>query len=258
MKLGIAAFTATAAAFREVVTASMPRGEVSTEVSKRVPRSLTFDCKTCRARHVAGNVWQHSGLAGGIEVESRGRDATLAPIDDAPPQPERNVGIGDLITTYLRLLGPATPLELGKYLGSTTAEIKKVWPDDLVELTVDGRRAWLPHQSVGDLEAAERPSGVRLLPPMDPLLQSRDRDLLVPSRDQQKQVWRVLGNPGALLLDGEIAGVWRAKMAGRRRVDLTVTPFVTLSAAQRARLDDEAAQVARGRGAAEATVTLED
>src|SRR4029079_12889728 len=104
-------------AFRQVVTASMPRGEASTGVSALVPRELTYECRSCGARHIAGNVWQHSGLAGGVEVESRGKDATLGPIKDAPPQPDRNAGIADLITAYLRLLGPATPAELGKYLG---------------------------------------------------------------------------------------------------------------------------------------------
>ncbi len=173
-------------------------------MSSRVPAELTYDCRSCKARHIAGNVWQHSGLAGGVEVESRGRDAMLGPIPDAPPQPTENEGIGDLITTYLRLLGPATPMELGKYLGSSTAEMKSVWPEGLAEVRVDGRKAWLPDDSVAALTGAERPSGVRLLPPMDPLLQARDRDLLVPDRLQQKEVWRILGNPGMLLLDGEI------------------------------------------------------
>ncbi|MGX6602951.1 DNA glycosylase AlkZ-like family protein [Micromonosporaceae bacterium Da 78-11] len=257
MKLGLAAFVATATAFREVVTSSMPRGEVSTEVSKRVPRSLTYDCASCGARHIAGNVWQHSGLAGGIEVESRGKDATLGPIRNAPPMPTVNEGIDDLIATYLRLLGPATPLEVGKYLGSSTAELKKVWPTSLAEVTVDGRTAWLPATAVAALESAARPAGARLIPPMDPLLQARDRDVLVPSREQQKQVWRTLGNPGALLLDGEVAGVWRAKMSGRKRVDLTVSPFAALTAAQRTQIEEESTQVARARAVPAATVSFE-
>jgi hypothetical protein len=257
VKLGVAAFTATATAFREVVTSSMPRGEVSAEVSKRVPRSLTYECGPCGARHIAGNVWQHSGLAGGVEVEARGRDATLGPIRNAPPMPTANEGIEDLIATYLRLLGPATPLEVAKYLGSSTAEIKKVWPASLAEVTVDGRRAWLPAASVAALESATRPSGVRLIPPMDPLLQARDRDLLVPAKERQREVWRVLGNPGALLVDGEIAGVWRAKMSGHKRVDLTVTPFATMTSAQRRLLEEESAQVAGAREVPSATVTIE-
>jgi hypothetical protein len=256
-KLGTRAFTLTAQAFREVVRSSMPRGEVSTQVTRLVPAELVYDCRACGARHIAGNIWQHAGLAGGVEVESRGRDATLGPIRDAPPQPTENEGIETLITTYLRLLGPATPAEVGKYLGSSTAEMKKVWPGDLVEVRVDGRKAWLPAGSLAALSAAEPMSGVRLVPAMDPLLQARDRDLLVPERARQKEIWKLLGNPGALLLEGEIAGVWRAKMAGKKRVDLTVTPFGTLTAKARKAVERESAVVARARGAAEATVTFD-
>lgn len=256
VKLGIEAFRATAEAFREVLNGPMPRGEVSTEVSRRVPRSLTYDCRTCKARHIAGNVWQHSGLAGGVEVVSRGKDAMLAPIKNAPARPRKNAGIDVLISTYLRFLGPATPVEVGKYLGSTTAEMKKVWPSGVVEITVDGRKAWLPESAVDELTTAAPVSGVRLIPPMDPFLQARDRDLLIPDRAHQKEVWRVLGNPGAVLIDGEVAGVWRAKMSGRKRVDLTVTPFARLSAAHRKALEEESAQVARARGVSDATLTV--
>ncbi|GAA3910004.1 DNA glycosylase AlkZ-like family protein [Actinoplanes auranticolor] len=255
-QLGIRAFTLTAQAFREVVHSSMPRGAVSTQVSARVPAVLTYDCRSCAARHIAGNVWQHSGLAGGVQVESRGKDATLGPIRDAPPLPAENAGIAALITTYLRLLGPATPMELGKYLGSSTAEMKKVWPGDLTEVRIDGRQAWLPSGSVAELSAAEPAPGVRLLPAMDPLLQARDRDVLVPDRARQKEIWKLLGNPGVLLVDGEIAGVWRAKMAGKKRVDLTVTPFGTLSAKERKAVQEEAAVVARAREASEAAVSF--
>ena len=255
-RLGVAAFTATAEAFRAVVKQSMPRGEVSTQVSARVPAELTYECRSCQARHIAGNVWQHSGLAGGIEVEARGKDATLGPIKNLPGPPAENAGIDRLIGTYLRLLGPATPVEVAKYFGSSTAEMKKVWPADLAEVTVGNRRSWLPAAAVGELKAAERAAGVRLLPPMDALLQARDRDLVVPDKKQQKQVWRTLGNPGVLLLDGEIAGVWRAKMAGKKRIDLTVTPFGPLSAKARKAVGDEADQVARARGAEEATVVF--
>jgi hypothetical protein len=253
-KLGIAAFTATAEAFRAVVTDSMPRGVVSAEVSARVPEELTYECRACKARHISGNVWQQSGLAGAVEVEARGKDAMLGPIPWLPAPPVRNAGIAELIRTYLRLLGPATPTEVAKYLGSTTTEIKKVWPDGLAEVSVDGRRTWIPPGAVDALRAAGAVPGVRLLPPMDALVQARDRDLLLPDKKQQKQVWRTLGNPGVLLVDGEIAGTWRAKMAGRKRVDLTVTPFGSLSAAAVRAVEAEAAVVARAREVADATV----
>jgi hypothetical protein len=256
-KLGVEAFRVTAAAFREVLTHSMARGEVSTQVSKRVPKELTYECRSCRARHVGGNIWQVAGLAGGVEVESRGREATLGPIPDAPPIPAANAGLADLIATYLRLLGPAGPAEVAKYLGTTTAEIKKAWPDDLAEVTVDGRKGWLPASAVKSFESPPAPEGVRLLPGMDPLLQARDRDVLVPGRERQKEVWRVLGNPGVVLADGEIVGVWRGKLAAGKRIDLTVTPFGPLTAPQRTEIEEESAHVARARGVPAATVTFD-
>ncbi|MCA2213086.1 DNA glycosylase AlkZ-like family protein [Jidongwangia harbinensis] len=256
MKLGIEAFTVTAKAMREVVTRSMPRGEVSTEVSKRVPASLTYDCRSCQARHIAGNVWQHSGLPGGVLVESRGKDASLGPIEGWPGVPTRNDGIERLITLYLTMLGPATPVEVAKYFGSAAAEIKKVWPDGLTEVKVDGRRSWLPSPALSDLRSAKPVPGVRLLPAMDALLQARDRDLLVPERARQKEVWKMLGNPGVVLRDGEIAGVWRSKTAGRKRVDLTVTPFGSMPAKVRKAVEAEAGEVARARGVTEARVSF--
>jgi hypothetical protein len=256
-KLGIEAFRVTAAAFRKVLTRSMARGEVSTQVSKRVPKELTYECRSCQARHIGGNIWQVAGLAGGVEVESRGREATLGPIPDAPPVPKANAGIDDLIATYLRLLGPATPAEVAKYLGTSTAEIKQVWPEDLVPVTVEGKKAWLPASAVKSFESPPTPKGVRLLPGMDALLQARDRDLLVPGRDRQKEVWRIIGNPGAILADGEIVGVWRAKLVGRKRVDLTVTPFGPLTPPQRAAIEEESEHVARARGVPSATVAFD-
>jgi hypothetical protein len=256
MKLGIKAFTVTAEAMREVVTDSMPRGEVSTEVSKRVPKSLTYDCRSCKARHIAGNVWQHSGLPGGVQVESRGKDAMLGPIKGWAGVPTRNDGIGRLITLYLRMLGPATPVEVAKYFGSAGVEIKKVWPDGLTEVKVDGRKTWLPSSAVSELTAAEPMRGVRLLPAMDALLQARDRDVLIPERARQKEVWKVLGNPGVVLLDGEIAGVWRSKMAGKKRVDLTVTGFGSLTAKAKKAIEEEAGEVARARGVPEVRVSF--
>ena len=252
--LGLRAFTATAEAFRAVVTGPMPRGQASTEVSARVPAELVYDCKPCGARHIAGTVWQHAGLAGGVEVLSRGRDAMLGPLPDRPPVPATNRGIGRLIETYLRFLGPAGPAEVARYLGSTTTVITRVWPADLTEVRVDGRRAWLPRPQTALLESVAPARGVRWLPPMDPLLQARDRDLLVPSRERQKEVWRILGNPGALLVDGEIAGVWRARMAGRKRLDLTVTAFQSLPAAL---VEEEAGRVARARDVPQARVIFE-
>lgn len=254
--LGLAAFSATARAFREVVTGSMPRGEVSTGVSARVPPELTYDCRACGARHISGAVFQLAGLAGGVFVESRGAGATLGPIPGWPGVPAAARGTDALIATYLRLLGPASPADVAGYLGTKAGPLTAVWPGDLVRVEVDGRAAWLPESAVDALRDARPMAGTRLLPAMDALLQARDRDVLVPERARHKEIWRPLGNPGVVLHDGEIVGVWRAKAAGRSRVDLTVTPFGTWGDAVRRGVEEEAEVVAAARGMKQARVHL--
>ena len=55
---------------------------------------------------------------------------------------------------------------------------------------------------------------VRLVGSHDPYLQLRDRDLLVAERPKQKDLWRTLGRPGAVLVDGEVVGTWRPRTSG--------------------------------------------
>lgn len=59
-------------------------------------------------------------------------------------------------------------------------------------------------------------SGVRLLPPNDPLLRLVDRQLLAADADHRKELFRAVGGPGALLVDGAVTGTWRAKTTGSR------------------------------------------
>ncbi|SCL67080.1 Winged helix DNA-binding domain-containing protein [Micromonospora citrea] len=255
-ELGLAAFEAAARAFAEVVTAPMARGEASRAVSERVPAELTYDCRPCGARHVSGALFQQAGLAGGVRLAVSGRATTLAPLPGWPGPPARAADTTALVRTCLRLLGPATPAHIAGFLGTSVTALRPVWPEGLVEVRVDGRRAWLPPERLDALRDAPPLPGVRLLPPGDPFLQARDRDVLLPDRARQAQLWRVIGSPGALLVDGEVAGTWRAKQAGRGVLEVTVTPWAGLSARARQEVDTEAATVATARGAADVRVTI--
>jgi hypothetical protein len=50
------------------------------------------------------------------------------------------------------------------------------------------------------------------------------------------------GNVPVLLVDGVVAGVWHQRRSGRR-IEVTVEPFITLDAARRRALDEQAARV---------------
>ena len=256
-KLGLAAFTAAAQAMRDVVTGPVPRGEVSTAVTARIPDSLSHDCVPCGARHVSGALFQQVGIFAGVSVDPRRTGAVLAPLPGRPAVPTAARGTAELIRSYLELHGPASPADAAKYLGSTQTALKGAWPDGLAEVDVDGRRGFLPEAALTALRDAPDPDAVRLLPPMDPLLQGRDRDVLVPVREHQKAVWRIIANPGAVLAGADIVGTWRAKLAGRR-LGVTVTPFARLTKARLAAVEEEAGVLAAARGASSVTVTVED
>jgi hypothetical protein len=85
----------------------------------------------------------------------------------------------------------------------------------------------------------------RLLGPFDLLLQGRDRSLLVEDPARARALWPVLGRPGAVLVDGELAGSWRPRQsAGRLRVQLDLWRELPDLAA----LEEQAARLAVHRG----------
>ena len=83
---------------------------------------------------------------------------------------------------------------------------------------------------------------------MDPYLQARDRELLVPDQALRSELYRALGNPGVVLADGEVVATWRPKAAGAW-LTLLVSAAAPLTPDVRARIDDEAERVAAARGA---------
>ncbi|MEN8652065.1 crosslink repair DNA glycosylase YcaQ family protein [Streptomyces sp. 21So2-11] len=254
-QLGVRAFQVTAEALRSVVTGPMSKGEVSTAVSAAVPESLTHWCAPCGARHISGLLFQQAGIFAGVAVGAEAGRTVLSPVGERFPVPTAAAETSAVIRAYLSFLGPATPADVAKYLGTKPAVVKAVWPDDVTEVGVDGKKAWLPTSAVEALLSAKSAGLVRLLPPGDPFLQARDRGLVVPVKSREREIWRAIGGPGALLVGSEILGTWRARAAGRR-LDLTVTPFAALPSGVGAGLDAEAAVVASARGAADVLLRI--
>ncbi|WP_432514963.1 DNA glycosylase AlkZ-like family protein [Kineococcus sp. SYSU DK001] len=229
--LGLAAFRAVAEAVHDVLAGAgrqVTKAELSAGVTERVPRELTFDCAPCGSRHVSGSVLQDAGLAGGAELVrvGRGTEFRLLP---GLRVPGCRSGFEDLVAAYLRLLGPAEPSVVAAYFAVAVGEVASAWPGQ-------------PPVPV-DRPAAR---GVRLLPPGDPWLQARDRAFTVP-REFHPRVWKAIGAPGALLVDGEVLGTWRAA-AARGRLGVTVDGFADLPARVGAALEEEIAVVAAARG----------
>ncbi|MCU1682089.1 MAG: hypothetical protein JWQ81_2828 [Amycolatopsis sp.] len=242
-------FTA-ARAMRKAVGKTMTKGTASTAVTKLVPESFSYWCRGCQATHILEQLMRLAAPHGGIRLVAGASPATLTPLEGraairTKPDP---VAAARVITQYLRVHGPATMADVAGFVNTTGAALKPIWPDDLAEVDVDGKRVHLPAEHLAELENPPEPDLVRLLPPLDPFLQSRDRALLLPDKARQKEVWKILGNPGVVLAEGGIAGTWRAKASGRKRLDFTLTTFTPLPPATRNAAESEAERVATTRG----------
>ena len=163
-----------------------------------------------------------AGRDGGTRIrwDARTTESWSVPEPDIDPAVAR----AELARRYLRSAGPATLEGFTWWSGTDPDDAEATWRSlagELVRVDVEGRETFLLAGDEAALGGAEPVTGVRLLPPGDPYLAGFDRDLLLPDPYERKAVWppnQVW--PGALFLDGEIAGTWR-----RRQRRVTVTPF---------------------------------
>jgi hypothetical protein len=162
----------------------------------------------------------------------------------------------ELLRRYLHSYGPSTRADFAAWLGIRSTEAQEWWDlvnDDLAEVDFDGRR-WMLAEDVDTLKDATMPTGVRLLPPRDPYTQMRDRSTIV-EKKHHSDVWKTVGEPGALLIEGEVSGTWRARMKGTR-LEVTLTPFASLAASLKKALTVEAEAIGALREAKKVDVTF--
>ncbi|HEU4547333.1 MAG TPA: crosslink repair DNA glycosylase YcaQ family protein, partial [Microlunatus sp.] len=236
-----------ARAMRGIVSEPTVKGELSTRLTEELPEAYGAWCRGCGVTHVPESLFRIAALFGGLEIAPATSPPVLRRIPDWPRRP---AGVAtdptaapphlQVIRGCLRLLGPATPAEVAGFLDTTPTVIKAHWPDDAVEVRVEGRRKWL----LGEvLQAAP---AVRLLGPYDLLVQGKDRDLLVPEAAHRKQLWPALGRPGPVLADSEIVGWWRPRAKGSK-LDLEVALWRSKAVTRKA-IDEQAERLAAHRG----------
>ncbi len=243
----VEALRVTAEAMAAATTEPTTKGEVSTEVSAHLPEAYITWCRPCQAHHLGDQLMRLAGLPAGLRLVPGASPATLAPIARWPGVPAEQSGADELAAAYLHLCGPATPAELGTFLGTSGKAVKHLWPDDAVPVRVEGRKAWIAPDDLDDLTSAEPTEGlVRVLPRSDPWLLAKDRNLIVPDAAVRKVLWPTLGWPGAVLVDGEVAAAWRTRSSAKV-LTVTVEPFGRLTKPVRAAIAEEAEAVAAQR-----------
>ncbi len=201
---------------RSIVTSPTVKGDLSGELHARLPEPYQRYCRPCDAVHVYEQPFRLSALQAGLEL----RPSTSPPVLERIPGWRGRASDADPaldpIRAVLHLLGPVTPKQVAGYVDSPVKDIKAHWPADVEAVTVEGEQRHILSADAGALESPPDPAGlVRLLGPFDLFLQARDRELVVPDEAHRKDLWRVLGRPGGVLVGEEILGTWRPRAAGK-------------------------------------------
>lgn len=246
-------------AMGEVVDRPMTKGEASAAMTAKLPDDLSAFCRGCNSTHIFDSLMRVAGLPSGI-AHRRDRSGPALELESIVGW-ERVEGspaaTTAMIRRYLTLHGPATEMDVAAFVNTNRSELVDVWPEDLTEIRLHGKPAWIPAERYRELLDPPAPPQVRLVPLWDSFLQVRDRSLLIPDTPRQKMLWTMLASPGAVVVDGEVAGTWRARMGGKRRLDLTVNAFQTFGSGARREMAYEAAIVAQARGADDVALKIE-
>ncbi len=148
----------------------------------------------------------------------------------------------ELARRYVHIFGPTTAgvlLRVGGHLGPRRDGHVRGNREELVPARSPIGEGWLLARDEpfirdgGDKATAP----ARLLPSGDTffLLWGRDRELLVPDARRRPELWTPRVWPGALLVKGEIAGVWR-----RANEKVTIDTWRELTSAEKEAIESEA------------------
>ncbi|WP_153393559.1 DNA glycosylase AlkZ-like family protein [Ornithinicoccus halotolerans] len=148
----------------------------------------------------------------------------------------------ELARRYLHVFAPGTLQGFEKWAGLASGHAGPTFDalgDSLVPVRTPLGQGWILAQDEQDLrQPPTEPAVARLLPSGDTyyLLWGADRRLLVSDPARQAQLWTSRVWPGALLVDGEIVGIWR-----RAAHTVTITLWTGLPANSRQAVEAEAA-----------------
>ncbi|GIG25203.1 DNA glycosylase AlkZ-like family protein [Cellulomonas denverensis] len=259
------ALTRVAGLMRDLVVEPLSKGELSRALSDALPEPYLRWCRSCGATHTYEQPFRIAALHAGLELVPDTSPPVLRRVPDwplstpvlSPPPvagPEDPHARLDLVRACVHLLGPTTPEHVAGYLDAPVRDVRGRWPADAAEVIVvdenhEASPAWVLAADLDALAAAEPGPEpvVRLLGPFDLLLQARDRELLVPDPDRRKELWPVLGRPGAVVVDGIPVGTWRPQATATTLRVLTV-PWGPWGRSVTARVRAQAKELAAHRG----------
>jgi hypothetical protein len=223
-------------------------GRIRERAEDLAARLATFlDGRRLDAREAGAGLGTHpnnlryAALTGSVLIRW---DGARQPLVWSVPRPDIDplAARVDLARRCLHTLGPVTAASFATWAGlkppAAIAAFDALRPSLVPVRTPVGEASILDADEPALRDPAAPAAAARLLPSGDPfyLLQGPDRELLVPDARQRAELWTSRVWPGAVLVDGDIAGTWRRSGAA-----VTVRPWRRLTTQQREAVEAEAA-----------------
>lgn len=231
---------------------ALSQNEIHAEWRKHLPKSLLPWCRPCESHHVQYSVVAAASQQGVCcmgPLRNGESDYVLA--DQWLPSTlvsrgKASLRPSELVERYLHYYGPSTVEGFAGWAGLSSSHALKLWKlaqPHLSEVSVEKKSRTILKKDLRALESPPSSRGVILLPPKDPFLDQRDRELFVPDRKLHPKIWRILGYPGVLILDGEVRATWKAQRNGQT-LRLQFEKLGVISGAARGEAEARAAQIA--------------
>ena len=187
-----------------------------------------------------GNSIRYATATGRVLIRWEGSFAPTVWTIPTPAMSETDAKL-ELTRRYLHVFGPGNAESFARWAGVSArsgVERFRALESELTEVVTPIGKAFLLKADEPLLRAEpQHMAGVRLLPSGDTyfLLWDRERELLVPDARRRSELWTTRVWPGALLVDGEITGVWR-----RAHDKLSIDLWRPLTAVEREAVEAEA------------------
>jgi hypothetical protein len=206
-------------------------------------RTMTYG-EAGRGLGVEPNSLRYATTTGRVLIRWEGaRQPTIWTVPPPPIEP-RDARL-ELARRNLHVFGPSTPEAFGRWAGIRPSRAGPTFDElasSLTRVRTPLGDAWILTADEPSFRAppTRPPAVARLLPSGDTyfLLWGADRELLVPDARRRGELWTTRVWPGAVVVDGEVAGTWR-----RAGPEVAIEPWRAFSPAAREAVESEAASL---------------
>lgn len=126
----------------------------------------------------------------------------------------------ELVRRFLHAYGPASLDAMVSWLGCSKEQGMRMWKSidhEIMPVRVLGKTRYILKADEATLfTPAKFTRDLILLGGHDPYLDLRDRTIIQKDKQLQKQIWKLVSNPGVVLRKGEAVGIWHARRKNNR------------------------------------------